>query len=283
MKLEHELSRLLREHRFDLRDRLIGGAFWAAEHKYVSKIPSAFSDETQSDISDAVGSSWWYETRNRIIIRKLKNCKFSGTLWDIGSGTGVVTSALVQAGFSSIAVEPSKGGARLALERGLPSIHGTLEGLKLPNSCISQIGAFDVLEHVQDRSSFLAEIFRVLQPGGSFVLTVPALQILWSQADFEAGHYLRYSRRSLRKELELHGFKVQSLSYFFVLTVLPLLLIRVLPYRLNLKSFISDDSTLRAKGGLIGKFAQFVEISITGLIPFGSSLLAVAKKPFEVI
>jgi len=170
----------------------------------------------------------------------------------------------------------------LAEARRLPSIHGTLEGLKLPDSCITEIGSFDVLEHIEDRNRFLAEIYRVLRPGGRFILTVPALSLLWSQADIDAGHFLRYSRRALRKELEVHGFQVNSIGYFFGLTVLPLLLIRAIPFRLRMRSCVSDNSTLRANGRMIGRFVQSIEVAIVGRVPFGSSLLAVARKATQV-
>jgi len=282
MNLETEITRLLREHDFDINPLLLSNIGSPTEIDSNVHSSSAFSDATQGEIADSVGSSWWYETRNRIIIRKLQKCGFSGTLWDIGSGTGVVTSALVRAGIPSIAVEPSRGGAMLAEARRLPSIHGTLEGLKLPDSCITEIGSFDVLEHIEDRNRFLEEIYRVLSPGGWFILTVPALSLLWSQADIDARHFLRYSRRTLRKELELHGFQINSMGYFFALTVPPLLFIRAIPFRLHLRSCVSDDSTLRANGGIIGKLLSSIEVAIAGRIPLGSSLFAVARKPTQV-
>ena len=136
-----------------------------------------------------------------------------------------------------------------------------------------------MLEHVTNRQDFLQETERVLVPGGHFIVTVPALQLLWSHADLEAGHYLRYSRRTLRKELGMYGFEVLSLGYFFALTVPPLLLIRALPYRLGLRVSDSNNSALRASGGILGKLAGRIEIAWAGHVPFGSSLLAVARKP----
>ncbi len=144
---------------------------------------------------------------------------------------------------------------------------------------IAGIGAFDVLEHATNRQEFLQEIVRVLLPGGLFIVTVPALQLLWSHADVEARHYLRYSRRTLRNELEMYGFEVLSVGYFFALIVPPLLLIRALPYRLGLRTLDSNNSTLRASGGILGKIAGRIEVAWAGHVPFGSSLLAVARKP----
>jgi len=253
------------------------GIFWEQE-PLLSEV-SEFSDSVQAEISTAAESSWWYRVRNEVIIKTLERSGFSGTLWDVGSGTGVVTAAMVGAGISAVAVEPSVGGAAIAAQRGVVSIQGTLQSLNLPDGCLAGIGAFDVLEHVTNRQDFLQQIVRVLLPGGHFIVTVPALQLLWSHADVEAKHYIRYSRRTLRSELELYGFEVLSLGYFFALIVPPLLLIRTLPYRLGLRVYDSNNATLRASGGILGKLAGRIEVAFAGHVPFGSSLLAVARKP----
>ena len=146
---------------------------------------SVFSDAVQGKILKATESSWWYRVRSEIIIKKLKMRGFSGTLWDVGSGTGVVTAALAAAGIPAIAIEPSIGGAVIATQRGVVSIQGTLQGLNLPDECLAGVGTFDVLEHVTNRQDFLNEVLRVLLPGGHFIATVPALQLLWSHADVE--------------------------------------------------------------------------------------------------
>lgn len=169
----------------------------------------------------------------------------------------------------------------IAVQRGVVSVQGTLQSLNLPSSCLAGVGAFDVLEHVTNRHDFLREIVRVLVPGGHSIVTVPALQLLWSHADIDARHYVRYSRRTLRDELEMCGLEVLSLGYLFVLIVPPLLLIRALPYRLGLCARDSSNSALRASGGILGKIAGRIEVAWASHVPFGSSLLAVARKPSQ--
>lgn len=276
-----EFDRLHREFGYDVCFHLVDNdAVLRAQDVYLSEV-SAFSDAVQGEIAKAVESSWWYRVRNEIIIKKLRRRGFSGTLWDVGSGTGVVTAALVEAQIPAIAIEPSIGGAMAATQRGVISVQGTLQSLNLPDSCLTGVGAFDVLEHVTSRQDFLQEIVRVLVPGGHFIVTVPALRLLWSHADVEARHYLRYSRRTLRDELEKCGFEILSLGYFFALIAPPLLLIRALPYRLRLPVRDSNSYTLRASGGILGKLAARIEVAWAGHVPFGSSLLAIARKPSQ--
>ena len=276
-----ELDRLRREFGYETDSYLVRSDDVLRAERLSAATLSAFDDAVQGEIAKAVDSSWWYRVRNEVIVKTLKRRGFSGTLWDVGSGTGVVTAALIEAGIPAIAVEPSMGGAAIAAQRGVVSIQGTLQSLNLPDGCLAGIGAFDVLEHATNRQEFLQEIVRVLLPGGHFIVTVPALQLLWSHADVEAKHFIRYSRRTLRNELEMNGFEVLSLGYFFALIVPPLLLIRALPYRLGLRVRDSNNATLRANGGLLGKLAGHTEVAFAGHAPFGSSLLAVARKPSQ--
>lgn len=276
-----EFDRLHREFGYDVRSHSVrNDAVLRAQGPHLLE-GTAFSDVVQDEIAKAIESSWWYRVRNEVIIKKLERIGFSGTLWDVGSGTGVVTAALVEAGIPAIAIEPSTGGAAIAAQRGVVSVQGTLQSLNLPCSCLAGVGAFDVLEHVTNRQDFLQEIARVLVPGGHFIITVPALRLLWSHADIGARHYLRYSRSILRDELEMCGFEVLSLGYFFALIVPPLLLIRALPYRLGFCVRDSRNSTLRASGGILGKLAGCIEVAWASHVPFGSSLLAVARKPSQ--
>lgn len=75
-------------------------------------------------------------------------------------------------------------------------------------------GAFDtvfcsqVLEHVFTPGPFLAEIQRVLRPGGSFLLTVP---FVWEEHE-QPQDCARYSSFGLRALLDSSGFQVVQLD-----------------------------------------------------------------------
>jgi SAM-dependent methyltransferase len=136
---------------------------------------------------------------------------------------------------------------------------------------------FDVLEHIRDRTALLGEVKRVLKPGGHLVLTLPALRALWSASDVSAGHFLRYSKRSIRRELESAGFTVIRARYFFVLTVVPLFILRALPYRFGRGPAISDEELVAKDIGFIGRIASRVEMLWARVGLVGSSLLVVAR------
>jgi SAM-dependent methyltransferase len=240
---------------------------------------SVYADEQWQELDALLEHGWWTLVRNRIVEDALINHQVTTPLWDIGGGTGVVSKHLNSCGLPTIGVEPSLAGAILTARRGVTSFCARLDELQLPDRSLQSVSMFDVLEHLPDRDAMLREVYRVTAPGGHVILTLPALSMLWSQFDVETGHQLRYNRRSIRRELERHGFKVIRSGYFFVLTVLPLLLIRVLPYRLGFRRAFATETTLAAGGGIFGRLTGWIERRLAMRVPFGSSLLVVARKP----
>jgi 2-polyprenyl-3-methyl-5-hydroxy-6-metoxy-1,4-benzoquinol methylase len=81
----------------------------------------------------------------------------------------------------------------------------------------------DVIEHVPDDVEFLRSIVssHLFSPNSRLLITVPAFQSLWTEHDAFLGHYRRYNRGLLRRQVEAAGLKVTSDGYFF-LSLLPL-------------------------------------------------------------
>ncbi len=91
------------------------------------------------------------------------------------------------------------------------------DGLRLPfaDASFDRIIASEVLEHVPDDLGVMAELFRVLGPGGRLAATVPAAlpeQICWWLSDeYHApksvgGHVRIYGEPELRAKLRAIGF-----------------------------------------------------------------------------
>jgi ubiquinone/menaquinone biosynthesis C-methylase UbiE len=272
-----EILRLINEHGWSGAIESTGIDNAHINQRWLSS-STTFSDELSASLDNAASTSWWFETRNQIINKYFQSTKKHEFLWDIGSGPGVVSGYLQKQGIPSIAVEPSRQGMLGSAKRGLFSIESDLENLELPAASVHRIGLFDVLEHVEDRQKLLVEIRRVLTSSGELVITVPALNYLWSAADEHAGHFVRYSRKKLKQELNANGFTLKDSHYFFATLVLPLLLLRAIPYRLGIKQPVEDESLLKQNGGILGKLAQVIEVRLSRWLPIGSSLFAVAVK-----
>jgi SAM-dependent methyltransferase len=231
-------------------------------------------------IADAAERGWWYRERTRLVTAALDRHDVVGPVWDVGAGTGVVTPRLRRGSDAAIAIEPSREGCRMARKRGVTAICGTLPELHLPSGCLRSITMLDVIEHIADPIGPLREAARVLIPGGTLVVTVPAHAALWSHDDVEAGHHRRYGRRTLARDLTAAGFEVVECRYFFAITAVAVLVARVLPYRVGLsRPLIATGDAVAAGGGPLGRIVALVERGLVGRVPFGSSLLAVARTP----
>ena len=144
--------------------------------------------------------SFWFRHRNRCIASVVRRFAPEGALLDIGGGNGYVSKGLTEAGIACALLEPGIDGAVAARARGVdPVICARLEDIGLAPGSLSAAGMFDVLEHIEDEADALEQVHALLRPGGPLLLTVPAYAFLHSADDVAAGHFRRYTLRSLTR------------------------------------------------------------------------------------
>jgi 2-polyprenyl-3-methyl-5-hydroxy-6-metoxy-1,4-benzoquinol methylase len=99
-------------------------------------------------------------------------------LLDIGCGMGGFAVAACRNGALVTALDYNQSYCAITTVRALqydlalPVVRAAGEALPLPDSAYDLVTAWDVLEHVQNPAQMLAEIARVLQPGGIAFVTV---------------------------------------------------------------------------------------------------------------
>jgi glycosyltransferase involved in cell wall biosynthesis len=72
----------------------------------------------------------------------------------------------------------------------------------------------NVLEHIADDATGLANIATALFPGGVAIVLVPQDQSIYGTLDEELGHYRRYSETELRTRMEAAGLAVEQVLFF---------------------------------------------------------------------
>jgi SAM-dependent methyltransferase len=262
------------------------GIWYAAQQQPLS-YPSAGNDYC-FEIED---KSFWFQHRNSCIVELVKMFppRMHAPIIDVGGGNGFVAKGLLDAGWDVVVVEPGPAGARNARQRGLPHVVcATTNAAGFKNQSIAAIGLFDVLEHIEDDEGFLRHLHDLLEPGGVLYLTVPANPYAWSAEDVHAGHFRRYTRRTLSRVLADAGLGYQFMTSIFSWLLVPVLLLRAIPYRVAgakvrreaCNSMRSDHSLPLAAAPLVNAVNRWElnRLSIRRPFPVGCSLLCAAQR-----
>lgn len=228
---------------------------------------------------------WWFIGRRELVAQMVTQYH-RGTapvILDAGCGTGGTMAQVAPLG-RVIGCDTSSYALGFCRQRGFRElVAGDVSALPFASGSMDVVLNCDVLEHTHDDRVALAELVRVLRPGGTLVLTVPAHRFLWSEHDEALEHRRRYAARELRQLLQDSGMLVAKLSPVVVGVFLPILLFRLMQ-RLRPKAPDAPRTDLR----VLPKFANDLLVQVLRLenwllrrmnLPVGTSLVAVAHKP----
>ncbi len=145
---------------------------------------------------------WWFVGRRQVVdplIDRVMAGRERDWILDLGCGTGGMVHALAGRyrclGIDSSRVAISKAEAAYPEARfRLGSVPDDLRDVA-PDTALYLI--MDVLEHIEDDRSFLADVVALARPGAHVLITVPALAAMWSRHDETAGHFRRYEKDQL--------------------------------------------------------------------------------------
>lgn len=169
--------------------------------------------ENMADLED---NHWWFRERRHIIAKAIEGIPASTAL-DIGAGAGGNTRVLEAAGWRATALEFSDAGVELGRARGLDVVQGDARDIPFPDDSFGLVVAYDVLEHITEDDKVVAEIARVVRPGGRVLIAVPADPRLWSPHDEAIGHVRRYTRPELVRLFDSPRFRINEVRSWNVL------------------------------------------------------------------
>ncbi|MDQ3484380.1 MAG: class I SAM-dependent methyltransferase [Actinomycetota bacterium] len=159
---------------------------------------------------------------------------------------------------------------------------GSVTALPFADASFDVVSAFDVVEHCADDTAALAELARVLAPGGRLLLSVPAYAWAWSDHDVRAGHYRRYTQARLVAAVEEAGFVVRRSTYGFS-AVFPFFVAERLARLLRRRSADKRQGLTPVPPTLDKVLMRLSRLDSRLLrkhdLPFGSSVFLAAAKP----
>jgi SAM-dependent methyltransferase len=226
---------------------------------------------------------WWYRARADLLEAALARYVGEPTrVLDVGSADGPSVAWLRGTG-TRVALDLDPRG----LEPG--DVCGSVLELPFADESFEVVAAFDVIEHCEPEATALAEVSRVLAPGGRFLMAVPAYQWAWTAHDDRNHHHRRYTRRRARRALERAGFEVLRATYAFTGTFPLFAADRV---RTRIRERGLDRRTFTVEGPIpLPEVSPLVERMLLGLsrwdqrrlarhdLPFGSSVVIAARRP----
>jgi SAM-dependent methyltransferase len=234
---------------------------------------------------------FWHVARTETIAALLEQLspgrRLSGIrVVEIGCGNGAVARALEQRGASVVAGDVHIEGLRFCRGRSSMPLY-QLSALRTPFAAnqFQAVGAFDLLEHLDDDLAALREMHRICAPGGVVLVTVPALPKLWSYFDVASGHKRRYKRAELVRKLTASGLSPIHISSFMTLLLPVIWGFRMLRQRLRGRTGAGLPEGIETRPiPLVNAFLLLIlrlerPLVLSRGLPLGASLIVAARKP----
>ena len=150
-----------------------------------------------------------------------------GNFLDIGCASGHIMYHMQELGWSVTGNDLNDGVLEIARRHGLDVKHGTLEQCRFADGSFDSINIGDLIEHVKSPRKLMAEVFRILRPGGIVVILTPNAECglakvplafsrltgfpwVHSEAPY---HLFDFSPKTLTGMLQHIGFQTESITY----------------------------------------------------------------------
>lgn len=174
---------------------------------------------------------WWFRGKRAAVGALLSRAGLGppapgDVVLDVGCGTGLSLATLAAPG-RAVGLDDHAEALAFAREAGARRlVRGSATALPFLDGAVDRALLLDVVEHVPDDAAVLAEVRRVLAPGGVAVIHVPAHPRLWSPHDEAMHHARRYTRAGLAGRLRAAGLEPLVLSWTFAGILAPAAAVR---------------------------------------------------------
>lgn len=226
---------------------------------------------------------WVFRVRRRIFRYFIeKHTRLGARIFDFGCGSGCLVGELQKRGYDAHGLDFEKKAVDYGIDSGVKNLTvGSGDKIDYPDVSFDLVTSLDVLEHLEDERPVVAELARVLKPGGKMIITTSAYQWLWSVHDEISHHFRRYTVRSLSNIFEdFSELKMVRKTYYNTLLFPAIAAVRVSSRWLNIKNRKSDfDMNNRFLDKLFYSIFNIESYLLKFMnFPFGVSILVILKK-----
>jgi ubiquinone/menaquinone biosynthesis C-methylase UbiE len=228
---------------------------------------------------------WFHGFRERVrpVLADAAGGRHGLRLIDCGCGTGGHIGLLAPHGRPFAFDLTAFGAAHTHATHRVPVAQADITRIPFATASFDVVTSFDVLQCVPDDRTAIAEMARLLKPGGTLIMTVAALNVLRGDHAEVWKEVRRYTPGGVSALVASAGLQVERVSYMFA-TIFPLMLaVRLTqrwsrPYRR-----LRNDSDITVPVAPVNAVLTWMVKGEAVLarripMPIGSSLLVVARK-----
>jgi len=232
---------------------------------------------------------WWFRGRTRILQSvlqsELTNGRHSKRILSLGCGPAeglkwLVPFAGPDGKVIGLDIEPLHG---KTIGREIAFVIGSIEQAPFTAGSFDLVLALDVFEHLDDDSAGVREVVRLVKPGGTLLVTVPALPSLWGGQDVVSEHRRRYTKRTLSRLFDNAGLSGYRIGYFnsllFPVAASMRLTRRAVGLGNRARSDFEDNKPGVVNDMLAGVFGLERLLVKHAMLPIGLSLIGTYKQP----
>ena len=163
---------------------------------------------------------WYWDIRDEAALSLLD--EGDKRIIDVGCGEGITLEKAVKRfpGSEVTGIDFLDENVEICRAHGLPVERGDVYALSFEDASADAVLFMEVIEHLERPEAALAEIARVLRPGGKVIIVFPndamfkfarLATLKFAEARYDPGHVRQWTPRAMRDELATCGFETYSL------------------------------------------------------------------------